>query len=227
MSTRYFSGLAILALLLLSWGCPAKQQKVAKPSGGCAKDLDCKDQAAPYCVQAVCQMCAEQTHCGEGQTCQDNRCVEAAECNCAEGEICEQGTCVKQCEGDDCPEATEEVPEACRESAEKARQAVVHFDFNQHNLSPQARSTLDAHAACLKAIPKREVVFEGHCDERGTLEYNLALGDRRASTARDYLHRQGVAKQRMQTVSKGEEEPACTQSGESCWAQNRRVAILN
>jgi peptidoglycan-associated lipoprotein len=98
----------------------------------------------------------------------------------------------------------------------------VFFDFDKYDIKPQARTTLDKQAAWLKKFPQVRVMVEGHCDERGTREYNLALGQRRASAVRDYLVAVGVAADRIETVSYGKERPEALGSNEAAWAQNRR-----
>ena len=85
---------------------------------------------------------------------------------------------------------------------------------------------LASYLAYLKAHPDQLVLVEGHCDERGTAEYNLALGERRATAAKNYLVALGIDANRMQTISYGKERPVCTESTESCWAQNRRDVIV-
>ena len=104
--------------------------------------------------------------------------------------------------------------------------ADVFFDFDKYDIRPSDAKTLDANANWLKSNPNHLVLIEGHCDERGTNEYNLSLGDRRAAAARDYLASLGVAANRMRTISYGEERPFCTQSDESCWAQNRSAHFV-
>ncbi|ORJ55837.1 peptidoglycan-associated lipoprotein Pal [Geothermobacter hydrogeniphilus] len=98
----------------------------------------------------------------------------------------------------------------------------IHFDFDQFSLSAQARDILAANAALLQANPGVKVRIEGHCDERGSDEYNLALGERRAIAARDYLVSLGVAADRISTISYGEEMPLDPASNEAAWAKNRR-----
>ncbi|TYO97688.1 peptidoglycan-associated lipoprotein [Geothermobacter ehrlichii] len=99
----------------------------------------------------------------------------------------------------------------------------IHFDFDQYTLSPEARDILAANAALLKANPELKIRIEGHCDERGSDEYNLALGERRAVAARDYLVSLGVAADRLSTISYGEEMPLDPASNEAAWAKNRRA----
>ena len=102
----------------------------------------------------------------------------------------------------------------------------VFFAFDSYSLDEEARRTLDAQADWLSRNPTVRVTIEGHADERGTREYNLALGDRRATAARDYLQSRGVAASRMQTISWGKERPAVEGSNESAWAQNRRAVTV-
>ena len=99
----------------------------------------------------------------------------------------------------------------------------IHFDFDKYDLKPKAMMILDEKAAYLREHPEVRVLIEGHCDERGTNEYNLALGDRRANSAKNYLVRSGVAESRITTISYGEEQPLCMEHAESCWWKNRRA----
>ena len=98
----------------------------------------------------------------------------------------------------------------------------IYFDFDRYDLKPDARATLKANADWLKANPSARAEIEGHCDERGTNEYNLALGAKRAQAARDYLITLGIAKDRLSTKSYGEELPVCKEQNEGCWQKNRR-----
>ena len=102
----------------------------------------------------------------------------------------------------------------------------IHFDFDRYEVRPADRRILDANAAWLKQNGKHLVLIEGHCDERGTNEYNLNLGERRARATMNYLVGQGIQANRISIVSYGEERPACTEKTEGCWAQNRRAAFL-
>lgn len=97
----------------------------------------------------------------------------------------------------------------------------IYFDFDKYDLRADARATLKANANWLKANPSARVEIEGHCDERGTNEYNLALGAKRAQAARDYLISLGIAKGRTSTKSYGEELPVCKEQNEGCWQKNR------
>jgi len=98
----------------------------------------------------------------------------------------------------------------------------IFFEFDRFDLSPDARATLADNAAWLENHPGVKMVIEGHCDERGSNEYNLALGDRRAKSALNYLVNLGVNPERLSTISYGEEKPQCTEHNEACWSKNRR-----
>ncbi|HVO00623.1 MAG TPA: peptidoglycan-associated lipoprotein Pal [Candidatus Cybelea sp.] len=104
----------------------------------------------------------------------------------------------------------------------------VYFGFDRYDLTAEAQSQLQKEAAWLNQYKQHTVTIEGHCDERGTREYNLALGERRANSVANYLVALGVDKGRISTISYGKERPICTDSNESCWSQNRRgVTAIN
>jgi len=104
----------------------------------------------------------------------------------------------------------------------------VYFDLDSYSLTSDAQSQLQRQAAWLTQYPQRTLTVEGHADERGTREYNLALGERRANSVANYLVALGVDKARLSTISYGKERPLCTESDESCWSQNRRgVSAIN
>ena len=103
----------------------------------------------------------------------------------------------------------------------------VFFDFNKSNITAAAKATLDKQVAWLKKYPNYAITVEGHCDERGTREYNLALGDRRATAVKNYLVAAGLPAARVKTISYGKERPAELGSNEAAWAKNRRgVTVL-
>ncbi len=104
----------------------------------------------------------------------------------------------------------------------------VFFDFDKSDLKPEARKTIEPWSAWLKQYPNVSVTIEGHCDERGTREYNLALGERRANAAKNFLTSLGVDARRVSTISYGKERPAVVGSNEAAWSQNRRgVMVVN
>ena len=98
----------------------------------------------------------------------------------------------------------------------------VHFAYDQYSVQDADKATLQKQATWLARYPQVRVSVEGHADERGTREYNLALGARRANAVKEYLVSLGVSTARVETISYGKERPICTESNESCWAQNRR-----
>ena len=102
----------------------------------------------------------------------------------------------------------------------------IFFDFDSYSVDAQDRTTLDAQAVWLARYPNVRVTIEGHADERGTREYNLALGDRRANAAKNYLQSRGIAASRMTVISWGKERPEALGSDESAWAQNRRAVTV-
>ncbi|HER34136.1 MAG: peptidoglycan-associated lipoprotein Pal [Halothiobacillaceae bacterium] len=104
-------------------------------------------------------------------------------------------------------------------------QRVVYFGFDEYSVAARYQGMLETNADFLKANDNREVVVEGHTDERGSREYNVALGEKRANAVRDILLSYGVSAGQVDTVSYGEERPAVEGSGESAWSQNRRAVI--
>ena len=120
------------------------------------------------------------------------------------------------------PSAT---PPAPSEFTANANLKDIFFDFDKYDVRPNDAKTLDTNAAWLKSNNDL-VLIEGHCDERGTNEYNLALGERRAKATMNYLVAQGVQASRITIISYGKERPTCTEHSEACWAQNRRAHFL-
>jgi peptidoglycan-associated lipoprotein len=116
--------------------------------------------------------------------------------------------------------AKEEVTE--RAAAGATGLQPIHFDFDRSLVRDDAKDVMKANAEWLKANPKAKVKIEGNCDERGTREYNQALGQRRAGSAKKYLTDLGISANRISLISYGKEKPACSESTESCWQQNRR-----
>ncbi len=102
----------------------------------------------------------------------------------------------------------------------------IHFDFDKYDIRAGDAKILDDNAKWIKANPRALVLIEGHCDERGTSEYNLALGERRAKATMSYLVSQGIQANRLTLISYGKERPLCTQHNEECWGKNRRTHFL-
>lgn len=139
---------------------------------------------------------------------------------CAKKQTLKQEPAIKQSEAAQPPIQTkEEKPEA------KIENKVIYFDFDSHELRSEAKNTLNALSVQLRNNSKVSLVIEGHCDERGTTEYNLALGEKRALAVKDYLINSGLGKSRMQTASFGEEKPAAAGHDEQSWAKNRRAEV--
>ena len=125
----------------------------------------------------------------------------------------------------------EELEEARRKVAEMREQegvilVNVYFAFDDFSLNEESKTALAQNAAWLINNPESEVIIEGHCDERGTEEYNLALGERRATSVKRYLIRLGVPENQLSTISFGEERPADPASNEDAWARNRRAEFV-
>ena len=137
--------------------------------------------------------------------------------------------------------AKEAAEKAAKEAAEKARKdaeakaaailkelqlADITFDFDKYNLKPEAQQVLKAGAPAYLKYKEYKLVVEGHCDERGTVEYNLALGEKRATEAAKYLADLGIEKERIKTISYGKERPVAVCDDISCWSQNRRAVTV-
>ncbi len=134
----------------------------------------------------------------------------------------------------DTAKSTEAAAKAAEE--EKAREAAarsgsglqpIYFDFDQSAIRDDAKAIMKADATYLKANPKVKVHIEGNCDERGTIEYNQALGQRRAASAKKYLTDMGIPGKRITLISYGKEKPVCTDQTEDCWQKNRRDDIVS
>ena len=184
---------------------------VAKPE--CASNGDCAGNK--ICRSGKCQLeCSGAGDCGSGLKCMNNRCVDELSCNatsdCNPGMTCKSGRCT---------EASSMV------SMDRCAYPTVRFDFNEANLSSGARNGLGEVVECLKQ-KGGTIIIEGHCDERGTEEYNLALGDRRARAVKRYLENLGVSGSKLRVVSKGEADPVNTASNEDAWAENRRAEFI-
>jgi len=117
-------------------------------------------------------------------------------------------------------------PPSPREFTALAALQDIHFDFDKYDLRPGDAKALDENAKWMKTNPTQLILIEGHCDERGTNEYNLALGERRAKSTMNYLVSQGVRANRITLISYGEERPQCTEKTEACWTKNRRAHFL-
>ncbi|HDH53578.1 MAG TPA: peptidoglycan-associated lipoprotein Pal [Nitrospirae bacterium] len=124
--------------------------------------------------------------------------------------------------------AEEEITESAISPEEKAKSIFrdIMFDYDKYDIRPDARPVLDTVAAFLNENNEINIVIEGHCDERGTNEYNLALGEKRAKAAKNYLVSRGVSPTRIIVITYGEEKQLCNQQNESCWQKNRRAHFV-
>jgi peptidoglycan-associated lipoprotein len=234
--------LAVTTMFLA--GCPSKPK-----NGECKSSDDCKEQQGygKVCVEGRCQECGGDTDCQAGFVCKQNKCAPRPECaqdlDCGTGKACQDGRCVAvaaapkpECESDaqcGAGRACEAGKCVARQSAADAAAAcggeenAVFFAFDRSDLDGTARGTLDRVANCMKGVDTSAVtlVVEGHCDERGTTEYNLHLGERRAEAVRKYLQNLGVGAKAIKPVSYGKERPICTEHTEGCWTKNRRGVV--
>lgn len=235
--------LAIGALVL--GGCPGPEYPKCESDDHCKKDKDGKaiDQ---YCLFGKCQECAKDAQCEDGERCNRGSCEKACTADdvCGTGQICEDQSCVPaQCSDvKPCPGGAPCESGRCAAPASTAGtggttpagsgaltcepKLRVGFDFNVSDLRPDAREALDNFAKCMQQNTAWKLTIEGHADERGTTEYNLQLGERRAASIRDYIVRLGVDKARVKVISYGEERPIDNSGTESAWAQNRRGELI-
>lgn len=124
------------------------------------------------------------------------------------------------------PAAEPAIPTQEAQADPWAEWAAIYFDFDSHAIRDDQKPALQEAARQLRGQAQARLRLEGHCDERGTVEYNLALGDRRAQAVKNYLQGLGIPASRLETVSYGKERPAAPGSGEASWAKNRRVEML-
>lgn len=206
----------------------------------CLTDDECDRGEA--CTRNTCTAipgyCDEEILCPEPQRCRNNRC--GPQCmndgECAElGQFyyCQGGSCVEgECNSDaDCAEGFRCEAHMCRAIPVAAvpcangQFRTVLFDFDESAIRASERSNLSWNAACFEQRSESATI-EGHCDERGTNAYNMALGNRRATAVKNFLRDAGVDQSRMRTVSYGESRPAARGSNESAWSQNRRAEFV-
>lgn len=233
-----------LGAMFFLGGCPGPEWPKCENDEHCKADKEDNPSGKDLmCVFGQCQECGKDADCGSGQRCNKGRCEAfcTSDSQCGEGQTCnEQGDCVKaapvakndcvedgdcktgfSCEAGKCVEATVVDPtEGCEQAAR------VHFEFNVYDLTPEAREVLSQFAECMKKNDAWKLTIEGHADERGTTQYNLDLGDKRARAVQDYLGNLGVEKKRIKTISYGEERPLENGSDEDAWAKNRRGELI-
>jgi peptidoglycan-associated lipoprotein len=235
--------LAVPVLALFLAGCPAKPK-----DGECKTSEDCSAQEGygKVCVEGRCQECGQDTDCKAGFVCRASKCTPRPECersdDCPMGKACEAGKCVtsapppppppectsdaacgsgKACQAGKCVTA---IPAACPAGGGKL--LPIYFGFNEALLTKEAQADLAKNAACMKDRGFTKITVEGNCDDRGTVEYNLQLGQRRAEASKKFLVNLGIPAKSIKTVSYGKERPSCTEATETCWQQNRRDDVV-
>ena len=181
--------------------------------------------------EEVASTCTETADCTDGYSCQEGTCAEGlaqATCestlDCDTNADCNNGIC--QTRSETALTSSEFCQAIATADATKNDGKYIRFEFNDHELSPASRTSLEDAAECMKLNPAIQVVLEGHCDERGTQEYNLALGEKRANTVKGYLRNLGVNSTQLVTRTFGENKPRCVQTTEECHALNRRVEFI-
>ena len=207
--------------------CVNNKCQQCRDNGDCPEGQECADGAC----REIMSYCKDSADCAEGQVCRDNRCGPCMSSgDCPEGQVCSDGQClVAECQTtEDCPAGLSCVNYRCKvdESAAGALETgdcqlePVFFAFDSSEVTPEMRRTLEHNYDCLLKSTGR-VTLEGHCDPRGTTEYNMALGERRARMVHKLMSTLGFERERMKILSKGEEE--ATGSGETGWSKDRRV----
>ena len=196
------------------------QENVCKTKPECVSNGDCK--GASVCDKGACvaapKACQIDQECGEGKICKDKVCSApdcASDQDCGADQACQEQRCVALK-----AETAGEGP--CADKDGKLW-AAVPFAFNLGDLSAEAKVRLDRIARCLTALDSAELGIVGHADERGTQEYNLHLGERRAQAIKRYLVNLGVDENKLSVISYGEERPVAEGSDESSWQKNRRA----
>lgn len=243
MRIRHALLLALPALALALNGCSSKPK-----NGECKTGEDCmaQDGYGKVCVEGRCQECGQDVDCKAGFVCRSLKCVPRPECerndDCPVGKTCQSNVCVttaaaapapecsvdgdcgagKACQAGKCvaPPAPVECPAA------GGKLIAIYFGFNEAVLTKEAQAALVKNAACIKDRSFAALTIEGNCDERGTVEYNLQLGQRRAEAAKKFLVNLGVPAKNIKTVSYGKERPTCMEQNEDCWSKNRRDDIV-
>ncbi len=205
----------------------------------CSKDPDCKD--GKVCRDNMCEtLCKADSDCGNGMFCADDGLcrVACSDANkCSDGRACMNGKCMNAqvgCHGAaDCEAGYNCVSGTCTKSEMTTdynsvfgSDRTAFFDFDKYNLKSEGMAVLQKIATGLKSMPNVNVTVAGYTDDRGTAEYNLALGERRAHAAAKYLQSLGVAKSRIKVISYGLENPLDPANNAAAWAKNRRAVVV-
>ena len=207
----------------------------------CREDAQCKAPDKPVCRDNACAaQCAANTDCKAGEKCAGAKCVPecteaTAAADCGQGKSCRAGRCTaeEECAADaDCGNGKACVQQRCVAQGGAANDKLgectlqpVYFGYDDAQLTPEARKALSDDWECLRKSPGARVLVAGHTDERGTTEYNLALGMHRADSVRKYLLDLGASADQLKPVSYGKEKPADPGHDESAWSKNRRVEL--
>lgn len=211
-SSLYRELVAALALVLgaglFGSGCGPKYPN-------CEEDGDCK--AGEFCVNKLCQQCRSDSDCGRGQSCNAGACENIPN-YCDESTACPEG---QECVGNRCQRVREEAPVEEPAAQGPCTLDSVYFAYDSSTLETSARDAIAKNAQCMRERGISGVKVTGFTDPRGTEEYNLALGDRRATSVRQFMNSLGVDKKSLSTASMGEE--MARGEDESGWAQDRRV----
>ncbi|MBN1944102.1 MAG: OmpA family protein [Bradymonadales bacterium] len=221
----------------------------------CDTDARCQGynmEGMVYCVDGRCVACRDGADCTGCSECRNGSCVALQCCatgECPEGQICQNHRCItgcdpdrpcpagQQCHNNSCVDCVADSDCGANERCENNRcvstlacqsreMQTVYFDFDESVIRRDQESRLNGNATCLREFPEDEITIEGHCDERGTDAYNMALGERRARSAKTYLGNLGIADTRMSTVSYGESRPVALGSNEDAWRRNRRTEFV-
>jgi peptidoglycan-associated lipoprotein len=197
---RAFIGIGVVAVLA---ACHPKFPT-------CREDSDCLDAdnhgLQVHCLDGQCQECRTDAECAIGKKCESMRCVAGS------------GSTIPTTP----PEPAAASNAGSNNGGDNACQfPKIHFDYNSSALTPQSMQALQQVVSCLTNRPNLHLLIEGDCDERGTEEYNLALGQRRATNVEKYL--EGLGVQRISTISYGKDKPVCTDNTEACMRENRRA----
>jgi peptidoglycan-associated lipoprotein len=217
----------IIALLLF---CAACQPKLSYPE--CKADPDCAEHGQ-VCLAGFCKECRDDSGCKPDKPlCRDAICTAKP----AVAPVAPQAPAPETCQTDaDCRNGAACVDQLCKSqlfSSQPSRQFgscrlnAVYFGFDDATLTPEARQSLSESWQCLQQNSYRRVLVVGHTDERGTTEYNLALGERRADAVRKYLVGLGAESRRLKTLSYGDERPFAQGHDDASWARNRRVEMI-
>lgn len=205
---QIFAFASVFLLSLAAIGCSPEYPN-------CDGDGDCHE--GEFCVNGQCQMCRDDNDCADGQTCNAGRCETVdgycqSDSECGEGEECRANRCAAAAQAMSEPEAPQQ--QACELNA-------VYFNFDADGLDSSARDAIQANASCLRERGIAGVHVTGHADPRGTEEYNLALGDRRARSVKAYMKSLGVDDGKVSVSSMGEE--MANGEDEGSWSRDRRV----